>query len=67
MADAKGSNDGGHSSGEYTGAIEEADVAYGGNAIDMSIVISLGERVIKDRMASVTARTELQLQRYNGV
>lgn len=58
MADAGGNNDGGHSSGEYSGVIQKADVAYGGKGTDMSIVLSSGENARKDRLARREKKNE---------
>ncbi|OBT60083.1 hypothetical protein VE03_10365 [Pseudogymnoascus sp. 23342-1-I1] len=49
MADAGGSNNGGHSSEEYSGVVKDADIAKGGKAGDMAIVISSGDNIKKDR------------------
>jgi hypothetical protein len=46
MADA-----GAHSSGEYSGVVKEANIAYTGNATDMNLVISSGKSVQDDRKA----------------
>ncbi|SPQ22106.1 8a29936b-cb02-4de0-b6d1-921f402c2765 [Thermothielavioides terrestris] len=39
----------GHSSGEYSGVVEDADVAVKGNAQDMAAVISSGQRARERR------------------
>jgi hypothetical protein len=47
MADASG----GHSSGEYSGVVEEANVAYSGDTKGIGQVISSGKSVQEDRKA----------------
>jgi hypothetical protein len=47
MADA-----GGHSSGEYSGVVEEADVGKSGKAQDMATVLSSGTKAQEKRKAN---------------
>jgi hypothetical protein len=49
MADAEGSKNDGHSSGEHSGVVEQANVGMSGNARDMATVLSSGTRAQERR------------------
>ncbi len=52
MTDAGGSNNDGHSSGEYSGVAEQADVGKSGKAQDIAVVLSSGTRAQERRKAN---------------
>jgi hypothetical protein len=52
MADAEGSKTGGHSSGEYSGVVDQANVGMGGKTQDMVVVLSSGTKAQEKRRAN---------------
>ena len=61
MADA-----GGHSSGEYSGVVEEADVGKTGKAQDMATVLSSGTKAQEKRKANREKKEKEEREKERG-
>jgi len=61
MADA-----GGHSSGEYSGVVGEADVGKSGKAQDMAIVLSSGTKAREKRKANREKKEKEEREKEEG-
>lgn len=57
---------GGHSSGEYSGVIEEADVGKSGNAQTMATVLSSGTKAQEKRKANREKKEREEREKEKG-